>query len=104
MEVDFPLICLQPVVAELSAQQLDRVQCDQPSDPLDRAEREVALPAFKAAHVGAMDPNEIGEGFLAQPPLLAVAPQILTYGPLKIAFHEAPDVPGLLLVGLQTYE
>lgn len=42
---------------------------------LDASQRQVALAALDAAHVGAVDMKHVGERLLAQPLRLAVGPQ-----------------------------
>ena len=36
------------------------------SEPFDSLQREVPFAPFQSAHVGAMDAEEVGEGFLAE--------------------------------------
>jgi hypothetical protein len=46
---------------------------------------EVPLPPLQAAHVGPVDPDGIGEGFLGQPLGLPVCPQVLPDDLLEIS-------------------
>ncbi len=48
-----------------TTQQLERIDVDPAGDPLDRLQGQVALAALDTAHVGAVDADKIGEGFLA---------------------------------------
>lgn len=58
---------------------------------------------FDAAHVGAMEPEEVGEGLLADASGLPVGPDALADPALEVAFHPR-EAPGPPLDGLQTYE
>ena len=88
----------------LAAKQVTRIDCDRRGQALERAQRQVALTAFQAAHVGAMDANEVRESFLTQTALLTVPPEIPADSPLQIALHEDIDAAGSLLVSLHTYK
>lgn len=82
---------------------LNAVTPDRAGDLLDRAKREVTLPSFDAAHVGAVDAELVGEGFLAETEGLAVAAQVASEDLLQLTSHVIePRV--VLLEGLHTYE
>ncbi len=57
------------------------------SQTFQASERQVALTTFDAAHVGAMHPQYVSHGLLAEPTLLAVGPQVPAQGSLQVAFH-----------------
>jgi hypothetical protein len=84
-------------------QQDQRVDADLVGDAFQALERQVALAAFNATHVGAVDAELVGEGFLGDTALLAVGSEVPADGLLEFAFHVA-DRSGPLLDGLQTYE
>lgn len=83
-------------------QQLQRIHVDRRGEPLKASQGEVALTALQSAHVGAVDPDQVGEGLLGEAALQPVAAQVCTDGPLEVAFHPL-NGSGPLLVGLQTY-
>ena len=60
--------------------------------------------ALDRPEVGAVDAHVVGEGFLTEVPLQAIAAQITPHDPLQLAFHKASYVSVPLLVGLQTYK
>ena len=72
----------------LPAQQLEGVDVDEFGDAFQRPERQVALTALQAAHVGAVDANEVGEGLLRQAELPPVEPEVAADSPLEITFHD----------------
>ncbi len=67
-------------------QELQRVQVDPSGEPLDALERQVALPALDAAHVRAVDTEDIGEGLLAEAAGLPVGPQVQADDALQVSF------------------
>lgn len=91
--------------AELhSRQQVDGLDPEPSSNPLDRPERQVPFTPLDRTHVGSVDPQDLGEVLLAQPAGLSICPQILPEGALELPFCHATTLTGLLLLGLQTYE
>ena len=64
------------------------------------AERHVALPPLQAAHVGAVHPQQVGEGLLAQALGPSLGPQTLSEPSLEVAFHDVHPA-GQLLDSLQ---
>lgn len=90
-------------LAAVGVQQRDGIDVDPFGDAFEAFEGEVAFAALDAAHVGAMDAEDIGECFLTETLGLAVGPQVATDGSLKVALH-AGNGRCLLLLGLQTYE
>jgi hypothetical protein len=76
------------------AEQLNRVDVDGLGDALEAPEGQVALTALKAAHVGAMYADDLGESFLGQASLHAVEPQVRTHDALEITFHSSPRFRG----------
>lgn len=65
----------------------ERVETDPVGDALEALERQVAFAPFKPAHVGAVNADDMGEGFLAETACFAVGAQVVAYGLLQIAFH-----------------
>lgn len=84
-------------------QQLERVDPHPAREALHALEREVALTALDATHVGAVDSQQIGECLLAEPSALPVGPDVAPHRALKIALH-ARNASRWILDGLQTYE
>jgi hypothetical protein len=68
-------------------QQFQRINIDQRGNPLERLQGQVALAPFQAAHIGAVDANEVCKGFLAETACLPVSPKIPANGALQITFH-----------------
>lgn len=58
------------------SEQVERVEVDPAGDALDALKRQVALSAFYAAHVGAMDAEHVGKRLLAQAACLTVRAQV----------------------------
>ncbi len=84
-------------------QEIERIDLDARGDPLHGLQRQVPLAAFNPAHVGAVDAEDVGEGFLAEATLFAVAAEVATQRLLQVAFHALkPEI--LLLEGLHTYK
>jgi hypothetical protein len=84
-------------------EELEWVELEALGDSFEGAEGEVAFPAFEAAHVGAVDAELFGEGFLGEASFLSVAAEVGADGALEVALHVA-DPARLLLDGLQTHE
>ena len=68
-------------------EQLERIDAEAFGDPFDGAQREIAFPSFNAADVGPMDAEQLGKGFLGEPPGLAENAQVLAELALQVAFH-----------------
>lgn len=68
-------------------QQRQRVDVRLVSDPLQALEGQVAFATLHAAQVGAVDAEQVGEGFLAETASVAVASEVLADGALEVAFH-----------------
>src|SRR5439155_19159660 len=60
----------------LRRQQPQRLDAEPLGQPLDRLQGQVALASLHRSQVGAVIAQVIGEGFLAEPPLLPAAAQI----------------------------
>lgn len=86
-----------------SPEQLHRVNLDDGGQAFQTLQCEVAFAAFEAAHVGPVDTDDVGEGFLGEAALLPVAAQVRADVPLEVAFHPS-NGSGMILVGLQTYK
>lgn len=71
---------------------------------LQRLQCQVPFASLDGAKVSAVHAHVVGEGFLAEVPLQAVAAQITPHDPLQLAFHKASYISVPLLVGLQTYK
>jgi hypothetical protein len=82
--------------------EVHRIHVDAPGDPLDRLQGQVALATLQAAHVGAVDADDLGESLLRQTASLAVRAQVAADGALEIPFHDAMERRGSLLLRLQT--
>ena len=63
-------------------------------DVLEALQGEVPFASFQSAHVGAVDADDLGEGFLGQATLQAVEPQVGAYDALEITFHNTPRFRG----------
>ena len=87
-----------------AAQQLQRVDPDHGGDVLDGLQGEVALTTLQAAHVRAMDADQVSKGLLGETMGLSIAAQATPDGPLEVPFHVRPDAARLLLERLQTYK
>jgi hypothetical protein len=90
-------------LAAVGLQQGDGIDVDALGDAFEAFEGEVAFAALYAAHVGAVDAEDVGECFLAEAAGLAVGAQVTADGSLQVALH-AGNGRCLLLSGLQTYE
>lgn len=90
-------------VGSFGRQQLERVDPHPAGEALHALEREVALTALDAAHVGPVDSQQIGERLLAEPSALPVSPDVTSHRALKIALHARNASRGIL-DGLQTYK
>jgi hypothetical protein len=66
-----------------------RVNRKHARDTFEASERQVALAALEPAHVRTVDPDDIGECFLAQPAGFAISPEVAADDALKIPFHRA---------------
>lgn len=71
-------------------QQFQWIDVDQTGDALQASQRQVALPAFQAAHVGAVDTDDIGES-LGETECLPVSAQVPANGTLQVTFHRKPQ-------------
>jgi hypothetical protein len=69
------------------AEQRQRIKVESVGDALNAPERQIALASLNAAHVGAVDAQNIGESLLAQAPGTTVGPQVAADHALEIAFH-----------------
>lgn len=87
-----------------SHQQLPRIHLQHPRDPLQALQGQVPLATLYPAHVGAVDAEDVGEGFLAEAPFVTVGAEVPPYGLLEIAFRHAVETGWVLLVSLQTYK
>lgn len=85
------------------AEEEKRVKIEAVGKALDRPEGQVPLAPLQAAHVGAVNPQDRGEGLLAQAVLLAVGAQHRADDLLKLALHGRQRTE-LLLFSLHTYE
>ncbi|HXQ89479.1 MAG TPA: hypothetical protein VN733_07535, partial [Solirubrobacterales bacterium] len=70
------------------AKQLQRLLVDARRDPLDAAQGQVAFAALDAAHVSAMDAEDLGKRLLAQAMSEAIGAQVLADSALQVALHE----------------
>jgi hypothetical protein len=84
-------------------QQGDRVDPDPARDALQPPECEIALASLEGACLGAVVPEHLAKGFLAQAKSVPMRPEAAAYGPLEIAFHTW-KAPRLLPLNLQTYK
>jgi hypothetical protein len=71
--------------------------------PLDGFEREISLAALEAAHIGAVQTEEVSQVLLAEAAGFAVPADVAPEDPLQLAFHTF-EARKVLLGGLQTYE
>ena len=61
-------------------------------DPLQTPERQVALAAFKAAHVGSVHTHDIGEVLLREPSRPAVGAEVPSHRLLEIPFRHSIEL------------
>lgn len=85
-------------------QQLPHLHPHRLGQSFQALEGEVAFASFQAAHVGAVDAELVGEGFLGEAFGKAVGPEVAPYGALEIADGHGVERCRTLLEGLQTYE
>lgn len=85
----------------IRSEEIERRDTEFACDPLDGLKREVALPALHCAHVGAMDPEFVGECLLAQAPRDAPLPEPASDCGLHVADHDGESAR-VLLDGLHT--
>lgn len=83
------------------SEKIERIDPEPVSDPLQRFQCQISLSTLKAAHVRAVDVDDLSEGFLAETAILPISLQILADGLLQVALHER-NARGLLLERLQT--
>jgi hypothetical protein len=62
--------------------QFQWIEFDPPGNPLEAAQREVALTSFDPAHVRPVYAHDLRKGFLAEIMRLPVSPEISAKGPL----------------------
>ena len=77
----------------MGSQQSQGIHPKPVSDPLHAAQGQVPLAALETTHVCAMHAHELRERLLGKTPIQTVTPQVLTHGPLKIAFHRQEGFP-----------
>jgi hypothetical protein len=84
-------------------QEHERIGVYSAGDALHALECQVALASLDAAHVGAVEAQDIGERLLAEATGLSKCSQVAAHRPLQIAFHVGNGL-GSLLDGLHTYK
>lgn len=94
---------LRSLFKRMFCQKSTRVDPDHRCQPLHRTEGQIALSPLDATHVGAVNSDKVGEVFLAESALFAVAAEVATKGLLQVAFHVF-ERSAVLLEGLHTYE
>jgi hypothetical protein len=72
-------------------EQRQRVEVDLAGDALQALERQVALAALDATHIGAVDAEFVGECLLAEALTFPVGTQVAPDRSLEIAFHKWED-------------
>ena len=87
----------------LIGEEPERVDVESLRDSFDGLQREVAFSSFDPAHVGAVDLQHVGKGFLAEALLEAAGSQAPAQAPLQLSFHRA-TIASLLLLSLHTDE
>lgn len=86
------------------SEEFQRIKVQSRRDSLYRPQRQISLSPLDAAHVGAMNANQLGQLLLAQPTDPPIRLQVPSDSALQVAFHLLRDAAVALLIDLQTYE